>query len=63
MPCCGCGLGVVEAEPLAGAFAMDLSITGGDEDDDGAAEDEPDVEPAAGMHVVIVLVVMITAGS
>jgi hypothetical protein len=53
----------VDAEPVAGAFAADQSMTGGDKDVDGAAEDEPDAEPAAGMRAVVVLVVVITAGS
>ena len=63
MPWCACGLGVVDVEPAAGELAIDHVMAGGGEDVGNAGEDELGAEGDADVRIVVVLVVVITAGS
>ena len=62
MPWCACGLGVVDVELAVGELAMYHVVAGGSEDVDNAGEDELDAEGDVGVRIVVVLVVVITAG-
>jgi hypothetical protein len=53
----------MDVEPAAGELAMDHVMTGSGEGVDDTSEDELDAEGDAGVRIIIVPVVVMTAGS